>query len=312
MSMGSFAHGLMFHHFCNDRHPRVQGAIGADELDALLSYVGIARILSADEWTERALAGRLRESDLCITLDDALRCQYDVALPVFESHGLTAFWFVYSAVFEGHRAPLEIYRWFRTTQFSDVDAFYAAFDAAVSESALGTRVAAGLGGFDPASYLAGYDYFSTSDRRFRYIRDELLSTAEYEELMDTMIAARDIDLRAVGSSLWMDDSCLVDLDRKGHVVGLHSYSHPTTLARLLPAVQKEEYRRNATHLERVLGKRPTSVSHPSNSYDRNTLAILADLGVEIGFRADMDGAAPTQLELPRADHANVLAAMKRA
>ena len=62
----------------------------------MLRFVGLRNILPADEWMARATSDRLDENDLCLTFDDALRCQYDVALPVLEKYGLTAFWFVYS------------------------------------------------------------------------------------------------------------------------------------------------------------------------------------------------------------------------
>src|SRR4051812_1212306 len=100
----------MFHHFHGGAHARGQGAISAQQLDELLDFVGAGRILPALEWQERSTRGTLAPDDLCITFDDALRCQVDIALPVLESRGLTAFWFVYSSVFEGVRERLEIYR----------------------------------------------------------------------------------------------------------------------------------------------------------------------------------------------------------
>ena len=90
------AHGIMFHHFRNREHPSGQGAISADEFRALVEDVGIERILPAREWFRRAVEGTLNEQDRCLSFDDGLRCQYDVAFPVMRELGLTAFWFPYT------------------------------------------------------------------------------------------------------------------------------------------------------------------------------------------------------------------------
>src|SRR5580700_8086460 len=100
------AKGLMFHHFHGGVHPDVQGSISAAQFADILDFVGVKHILDPHEWCERATRGALGKLDLCITFDDSLRGQFDVALPVLESYGLKAFWFVYSSVFEGQFAPL--------------------------------------------------------------------------------------------------------------------------------------------------------------------------------------------------------------
>ena len=87
-------HGVMFHHFFDARHPAGQGAISAGQLADLIAFLGRDRILPAAEWQRQAEAGTLAPDALCLTFDDNLRCQYDVALPVLRDEGLTAFWFV--------------------------------------------------------------------------------------------------------------------------------------------------------------------------------------------------------------------------
>ena len=147
-------YGVMFHHFCDARHPRGQGAITAQELEDILDYVGLHRILPAHEWLERATKGTLEAGETCLTFDDALRCQYDIALPVLERYGLTAFWFVYSSVFEGNEEPLEIYRYFRAVEYTDMDEFCVAFAEEV-RSTYPNEYAAGMKTFDAEKYLSG-------------------------------------------------------------------------------------------------------------------------------------------------------------
>jgi hypothetical protein len=54
-----------------------------------------------------------------------------------------------------------------------------------------------------------------------------------------------------------------------------------------------------------------AMSHPCGNYSGETLAILAGMGIKKGFRSNMavDGIR-SALEVPREDHANVLAEMR--
>lgn len=308
----SESHGLMFHHFWDDRHPQGQGAISADQLSDIIEFVGQERILPAKDWSARALSGRLAPGELCLTFDDALRSQLDVALPVLDHYGLTAFWFVYSAVFQGQAEGLEIYRHFRDTAFESIEAFYQAFDAILAESKHSAEVAAGLEGFRPSDYLADYPFYTDGDRRFRYIRDHVLGLDRYGRVMDLMLVQHGFDIDAAKAQLWMREGDLLDLARAGHVVGAHSYSHPTRMEDLSLDRQEDEYGRNLDHLEALLGSKPVVMAHPCGSYTEATLALLSDLGIRLGFRSNMaQQGGGSQLEWPREDHANILRIMDK-
>ncbi len=302
------SHGLMFHHFSDGRHPRGQGAISAREFKDILDYIGIDRILPALEWQDRSLAGTLPDDAVCLTFDDALRCQMDVAKPVMDSLGLTGFWFVYSAVFEGQIGKLETYRYFRTMK--GVDDFYRSFDTAVSHSQWSEEINSSLKKFDENSYMKEYTFFTPADRKFRFLRDDALGPVRYEYLMDTMLEEEGFDAQSLAPLLWMNDESLRELERDGNIVGLHSYSHPTAIEREEPDRQREEYSKNRDHLKSVLRSAPTTVSHPSNSYNATTLEILASLGITLGFRADMKFGL-SQLEQPREDHSHIMMTMGR-
>lgn len=300
------AHGIMFHHFHGERHPPVQGSMSAAELAELIQFVGRERLRPAREWLGRALHGSLEEGDLCLTFDDNLRCQYDVALPVLRDFGITAFWFVQTSVLEGNLERLEIYRTFRTRCFETVEAFYESFYEVLDPHELLRALAR----FDPTSYLADYPFYSDADREFRYVRDELLGPERYMDAMDRLIAARGQTLAGLAEGLWMTPGQLCGLHAEGHVIGLHSHTHPTRMAELPVDVQRNEYQQNHRFLASLLGAPPTVVSHPCNSYGGRTLAILQRLGVQVGFRANMVLWEHGPLEYPREDHANVLREMQ--
>ncbi len=305
-------HGLMFHHFHDRRHPAGQGSMSASQLAEMIHFVGRKRILDAREWMQRALAGTLKGTDLCLTFDDNLRCQYDVAAPVLADLKLTAFFFVYSSVLEGTPERLEIYRHFRTTHFESVDEFYTAFFVTLSCRPVAHEVADALQRFNPRDYLKPFPFYSDGDRRFRFVRDEVLGPARYFEAMDAMIAASGMDAAETARGLWMDEACLGQLHRAGHVIGLHSHTHPTRLEQLDAAGQRREYADNHRHLARILGEAPSAMSHPCNSYNEQTLTILRELGVKLGFRANLAMDGGSELEWPREDHANLLSRMSVA
>jgi len=305
------AYGVMFHHFWDDTHPKGQGAISADEFDAMIHFVGKDRIVSAHEWYERARDGKLRGHEICLTFDDALRCQYDVAQPVMESHGLTAFWFVYTSPIAGNIERLEVYRHFRTTAFDSVDAFYDAFFEVVESGAFSGLLDEKRSEFDPKTYLGQFPFYTDSDRWFRFVRDEVLGPDRYNATMDEMVLNAGLRKNDLLDQLWLQPNHLVALKESGHVIGLHSHTHPTRMERLAKADQENEFSTNRSVLAEVLGETPKSMSHPCNSYNADTLSLLDDMGIEVGFRANMTEIdAPGPLEHPREDHANVLRSMQ--
>ncbi|MHA6732236.1 polysaccharide deacetylase family protein [Devosia sp. A369] len=300
------AHGLMLHHFSGGCHPLGQGAISADQFADMLEFIGVERFLSPQLWVEKAKAGRLEPHDRCITFDDALLCQYEIAKPVLENYGLTAFWFVYSSVFIGNIERLELYRYFRTTRYSSISDFYDAFFECLLLSEFSADYLQGRSAFDPDSYLMEFSFYTQQDKLFRYTRDKILGAKRYNQVMDSLIEAdQDFSKQEATRNLWMTDEHLRALSAREHLIGLHSFSHPTQMAALRRDEQLAEYRLNSEHLANVLGVPAITMSHPCGSYDADTLAILAELGVQIGFRANLAPSGGSLYELPRDDHTHI-------
>lgn len=303
-------YGLMLHHFKGGKHPDGQGAITADEFADMIEFMGRKNFLNPHEWMEKAAANKLEPNDRCITLDDALLCQYEIAEPVMSDLGLTAFWFVYSSVFESNIEPLEIYRYFRSVRYPVIDDFYAAFFAQVFDSPYRDDFQRLTADFDPKRYLEGFHFYTDNDRKFRFVRDYVLKPARYFEIMDAMIGNDDgFSVEEAAKSLWMDNDHLTYLDTRGHILGLHSYSHPTVMAALNREEQGAQFGKNFDHLSSVLGKTPLAMSHPCNSYNADTLGVLDELGIQIGFRANLEPPNDSRFEYPRDDHAHVLRRM---
>ncbi len=309
--MNGPAHGIMFHHFHGGRHAPTQGSMSAQQLRDMVEFLGRENILSARQWLERALAGDLRENDLCLTFDDNLRCQYDVAGPVLEDNGIAAFWFVYTSVMRGNIEPLEVYRRFRSSFFESIEEFYTGFFQALAESPHAREVEEALAAAAVSSYLPDFPFYTESDRRFRFVRDEVLGHQRYNRVMERMMLAAGVRQADLARDLWMDDDCILRLHADGHVIGMHSDTHPTRIGQLDAAGQRQEYTANFEYLRRLLGVPPVSMSHPCNSYSGRTLGILRELGIRLGFRANMAKRRYCELEHPREDHANILREMAK-
>ncbi len=308
-------HGLMFHHFHGGRHPKVQGSISHKEFEEILEFVGPGRLLSPEDWLEKVQKGSLGNGDLCITFDDALLCQFEIALSTLERLGIKAFWFVYSGVFEGHLQRMEIYRFFRCSCFNEISEFYDIFFGKVLVTEFAQPVEEVIKSADVEGILRAFPFYSIQDIRFRLIRDRLLPAKEYERIMEEMIQERGVEIEELSKHLWMNNHHLQYLTENGHQVGLHSYSHPMLLGNYPYEYQVNEYVRNYGHIQKVCRKKPQAVAYPANSYNDDTGRILKDLDVCCGFRSNMvpprndHGINPNNLELAREDHVNILRMM---
>ncbi len=305
------AHGLMFHRFhLSGTKPLGQGSVTEAEFEKILHYVGIDRIQAPREWLARVEGGCLESQDLCITFDDGLRSQVEVALPVLNRYNIKAFWFVFSSVFEGGIDRNEIYNRFATSEFESFDFFVDSFLLRLS---LPDMIFSG----DPyCEYFsrtkAEHPIYTENDLKFRFVRNYFLSKDQFEKELDRMIVEKGKSVLEIADEIWMKNEVLRQLHSEGHSIGLHSYSHPFVLADLPENEQKLEYNKNIQHITSVIKSPVNSMSHPLNSYGPKTLDVLNSLNIACGFRSDMGCAnlpgngRLLSLQLPREDSAELV------
>lgn len=308
------AHGIMYHHFHDEqKHIVGQGSISAETFNDMLDFYGKSHhIITAEEFLQKSEADTLSPADVCLTFDDGLLCQYDVAYPVLKDRGLTAFWFIYTSPLDGVIEKIELYRHFRFAMFSDIEEFYSAFFNIVSAN--DTEAMDAMQFYNPDEYLKDFPFYTPNDKRFRYMRDMALGESRYNTIMDKMLEAYRYDIEKNSQLLWLNHNQVKDLSRQGNMIGLHSYSHPTVMTKKNYSEQREEYATNKKQLENVISKEITAVSYPCNSYNSDTLKCMRELGIKIGFRANMADVCLEELryEYPREDHANILKAMEES
>ena len=297
----------MFHYFHGgDKHPPAQGTISSVQFEQVIDrFLSDGRLLAAEEWARGAERGTLRGGEVCVSFDDALRSQFDIALPVLRRMKMTAFWFVQSGVLTGEEGSLEAFRHFRNAYFSSISEFYRCFYER-AEVICAADTVRRLHAAPPDGYLREFAFYTSDDRRFRYVRDDVLRPEEYLGVMEDLIRSKQTSVRELSKGLSLDADCLRTLEKEGHVVGLHSHSHPTNLAAFSRDKQREEYAKNLEILSAILDKPPSTMAHPCNSYSADTLEILRSLGIRIGFRSNMAKQGGSALEYPRKDSADLL------
>jgi len=300
----------MFHHFHDHNHLPAQGSLCPSDFSAMLDWLESKyNLIGAREYFRKFERSQLANEDICLSFDDALLCQYDIAVPILEERGIDAFFFVYSSVFSGAPDNLEVFRYFRTNSFNNIDDFYNHFFELVRNNYEGNLEYHQFQ-YNKLDYLNAFPFYTANDKWFRYLRDQVLGAKKYEELMLNMIEERGFSPDSISKNLWMSEDHLKDIYKRGHLVGLHSYSHPTKISKLSYEEQKKQYKNNFDHLRSVVGD-ISSMSHPCGDYNDDTLEILDDLGIKIGFRSSLsETKIKGKFEIPRDDCANIYKAMQ--
>jgi len=304
----------MFHHFHGENHPVGQGSISANDLDEMILWLKKNyEILNVEEFFQKALAGKLTTEETCLTLDDSLLCQYEIALPVIESHGLTALFNVYSSAFSDKPDPLEVFRYFRSVSYKNFDDFFYDFFLMIKES-FSSDYIKGMSSFSREREIYdGFPFYTENDKIFRFFRDKILGPSNYNRIMVDLMNKKEFDPSEVPTKVFMTVSQLEQINRKGHKLGLHSDTHPTQIQSLSKEAQVREYTINYEFLKNITGAGARIVAHPCGQYDETTLEILHQLEVVVGFRSNLNVPyAKSLLEIPREDHSNIFKNMVKA
>jgi peptidoglycan/xylan/chitin deacetylase (PgdA/CDA1 family) len=299
----NFSPSIMFHHlYDNVVHPYIQGALLGLEFDALITKIKSKKnLMPASDWYKNFKNNTLGENDICLTFDDTLKSQIDIALPILKQHHLNAFFFLYTSPFDNKIELLEYFRYFRNTYYSDVELYYKDFFLAIENLSYYDVIKDQYLNTDYSTHLSPYPFYTFNDRKYRYVRDIILSIEQYNEIVNAIIDHSQWDKTLYLKNIWMNTDDVKTLVDAGHLIGMHTHTHPTKLTRLSKQEQQAEYQINSNFLKSLTGIEPTSAAHPVNSYNSDTISILNTMQVNLAFRSNDDLAHVTALEMPRMD-----------
>ena len=309
-----FYHGIMFHHFHDEyKNPKYQGSINKDQLYKIIKYIGKNNILNADEFQIRLKEAKLMPNNVCFTFDDGLKSQYDIALPLLEDLKIKSFFFVYTSIFDEIPDFLEIYRYFRVVYYENVDSFYKDF---FYNSNIDLKKFFDSNTKKLEKTLKNFPFYSLNDAKFRILRDFGISKKKYHSIMIQMFRNKKFNYKKITKKLFITTNQFKTIHKLGHYIGLHSHTHPTLIENLDFKKQYSEYKKNLLNIKKILNYDVNIkfMSHPNGSYNKNTLKILKELNLELGFRSSMivdktkkmKKINNSKYEIAREDHSNII------
>ena len=309
-----FAHGIMFHRFKDLKNKNASyGALTSKNLTKLINFIGRKRILNPDEWISKLNKGNLKKKDVCLTFDDGLKSQIKIALPVLEKFNLKAFWFIHCNTLPNNFDKSEIFSILIVMKFKKykkfIDKFlkYINIDSKIFESKKFKKY------YNEETSL--YNFYSKTELKYKFLRDIYYPRKKFENIIENFFQSYKLNVNDFYKNTWLNKNDLISLNKKGHMVGMHSFSHPYRMSSLITKKQKMEYAKNFHYLRVLLKKKPIAMSHPLDSYNKNTLKILKNLGILCGFRSHSKTSKGlkinhSNLEMAREDPVNILKLIK--
>lgn len=76
---------------------------------------------------------------------------------------------------------------------------------------------------------------------------------------------------------------IIELDRRGHFIGVHSHTHPQNISALGLDQIKYEWEQSLITLDRILNKKVSYASIPGGFYSNDSLSVLKNIGVKVIF-----------------------------
>jgi len=312
--------GIIFHYFtdASNNRPRIaqrfvkcQGALTEEQFEDVIGYLRSRyRLICAEQFIEEISKGSTAPDTMCLTFDDGLKSQYEIAWPVMKKNGLTGFYFVNTCWMEGNKSLLEVFHDFRFRMFDDVDQFYSEFYEVMNRAGvMDEERIRKFESFDYDHYLPHCVWHTYNDKLFRYTRDQLLTRQQYIECMFELMRIKNYDIDKYADFLWINESDICDLRGNGNIIGLHTHNHPTNMEKLTYSEKEYEYRMNREILQKILKEDIKTASYPCGYYDSETGSILKNMGVDFGFLAYQADDEGDRLMIPRINHPQIVERM---
>jgi peptidoglycan/xylan/chitin deacetylase (PgdA/CDA1 family) len=312
----SFMHGLMFHHFHNySTIPKSQGSIDQDQFYKLIKFIGKENIIHPLDFFDNIKKNKHNEKLVCITFDDALKSQFEIALPILEDLKLKSFFFIYSDILNFNKNNIEVIRYFRNNYFENINIFYKEFFNQVCDKFNESKVKSFFKKNNDKIkiFKKKFPIYTLEDTNYRFLRDVFLGEKDYYKIIQTLYLKYNFDAQNIHNKVLLNKVNINLISDLGHEIGLHSHNHPTKIENYSLKNQLLEYSTNLDALQKILkNKNIISMSHPCGSYNSNTLELLEELNIFLGFKESMlidrkmTKINNSNLEIARVDHSSII------
>lgn len=314
--MNNFPHGIMFHNFHdNKKYKKGDGSFSEKDLTKLIKFIGRKNILNAKDFINNYKNNTLKNENVCFTFDDGSKSQVDIALPILKKFNIKAFFFVYSKSLEKNKVlSIESLKYFRINYFKNIELFYKNFFSLCSKDIFKKLKKKKL---LQKRLKNKYPFYSDLDIKFRVARDNILNEKQYIDIMKKMIRDKKLNLKKLQKNIFLDKNDLIKLSSEGHIIGLHSHSHPLDISKKSYKKQYEEYSKNKKILKKVLNKQKNlsinTMAYPMGLYNKDSFKALKSLNINYGFISSILKREKNKLiskhknlTIPREDCSNII------
>ena len=303
--------GLMFHHFHDGiKHKRTEGSITKSQLKKILLNFKKS-ILTPEEFMNSISEKKSNQKKIvCLTFDDSIKSQIDVALEVLDDLNLKSFFFSNSFQFDHKIGMIECCRFFRNNYFNNINEFYDFFFKNLKKKLPEKKIKNFINSKD--SFFKKWKkispFYSNQDLEFRLIRDFFLKQIEYNEILIELFKLKKFDYKKATKSLHFTKKDLKKLSCNNHEIGLHSHTHPIPITKLSSKNIEKEYKKNLIILKGITNKSINSMSHPNGYFNNDCKKTLNKLGIKIGFANSYKNLKKqfNLLNIPRIDHTELI------
>ena len=297
-------HGIMFHHFHKKKKfLKSPGSINIKEFDKILKYVGLENIISANEFYERRLKNSLKKNHVCLTFDDGLKSQM-IILEKLKKYSIKAFFFINTKYIDNNNISPELIRYFIYVHCKGMKEFYKIFSINCNvnlKNFFKTRKN------EIRRYKLKYKFYSIEDIKYRILRNNI-SVTKFNSILNKIMTLKSFNKKKVSGNMYMSKKDLKRINKLGHIIGLHSHSHPMKISKLSVKEQKKEFTINKMILQRILDdkKEINTMSYPTGDYSNKTQKILKNLNINIGFSNILSKKNKSNLDICRVNHKYIL------
>lgn len=85
---------------------------------------------------------------------------------------------------------------------------------------------------------------------------------------------------------FISEESILELDRRGHHIGIHSHTHPPNISLLKNEQIKDEWEKSFEILKGILKKDVLYASIPSGFFSKQSLSVLSGKGIKIIFTSE--------------------------
>lgn len=270
---------VLFHRVLPEPDPLFPDDMHRERFNAICEWLAQwYQVMPLHEAVERLRTCSLPERALCITFDDGYADNHGVALPILQSHGLTATFFIARGFLDGGRM------WNDTVVESVRRCQHGSFNL----QGLGLNLATSE--HVPLSTLA--------DRR--RLATQLLGAIKYLPPLERQAAVDRVAERSGADlplGLMMSSAEVSALARAGMQIGAHTLTHPI-LARLEESAAWREIAQGKSELEALLGQRVDLFAYPNGKPRQD----YTPRDVELVRRAGFSAAVSTAYGAARSGH----------